>query len=111
MELIPTRRRPFYLNIVIPVAVDGVIVPVTVKLLRVPSGFLTSLKRLGVRLVVKGIRKHRDHKQVDDEADGERKRFSFDILSSIECAELAPDCDGEERLKGGVEVRLSHLRR
>ena len=74
MELIPTRRRPFYLNIVIPVAVDGVIVPVTVKLLRVPSGFLTSLKSLGVRLVVKGIRKHRDHKQVDDEAEGKKER-------------------------------------
>ena len=85
VELIPTRRRPIYLNIIIPVAVDGVIVPVTVKLLRMPSSFLTSLKCLGVRLVVKGIRKHRDHKQVDDEAVGkERERFSFDFLSSIE---------------------------
>ena len=67
------RRRPRYLDIVVPFAVDGVVLPVTVELFRVPSGLLTSLEGLGVRLVVKGIRKHRDHKQVDDEAGVNRK--------------------------------------
>ena len=74
---IPIERRPCYLNIVIPFAVNGVVVPATVKLLRVPSCLLASFERLGVRLLVEGICKYRDHKQVDDEAGRKRKGLIF----------------------------------
>ena len=80
------RRRPRYLDIVVPFAVDGVVLPVTVELFRVPSGLLTSLEGLGVRLVVKGIREHRDHKQVDDKAGGNRKVQFWYPVFPIECA-------------------------
>ena len=74
------RRRPQYLNIVSPIAGEnGVVVVVTVKLFWVPSRLLASLKHLGVGLLMHGIRKHRDHKQVDDEAGG-RKRLSFNLI-------------------------------
>ena len=58
---------------------NGVVVPATVKLFRMPPCLLASLKRVSVCLVVKGVRKHRDHKQVDDEAENKE---SFDLSFS-----------------------------
>ena len=39
---------------------------------------------------------------------GERERFNIQL---DDLGAGSPDCNGEERLKGGVEVCLSHLRR